>query len=122
MNIEILRTHCLSLHNTTESLPFGPDHLVFKVENKMFALIPLDGSVPSITLKCEPEQAIVLRDRYRAVEPAFHFNKRYWNTLYINQDIPATEVLQWINHSYTEVIAKLPKRIQAQYANHIQHD
>lgn len=122
MNIEILRTYCLSLHNTTESLPFGQEFLVFKVEEKMFALIPLDGSTPSITLKCEPEQAILLRDRYHAVEPAFHFNKRYWNTLYINQDMPSPDVLKWINHSYAAVIAKLPKRIQALYINHINHE
>jgi predicted DNA-binding protein (MmcQ/YjbR family) len=122
MNIEILRTYCLSLHNTTESFPFGPDILVFKVEEKMFGLIPLDGSEPSFTLKCDPEQVIILRDRYCAVEPAFHFNKRYWNTIYLNRDMPSEDILRWVNHSYAEVIAKLPKRTQALYAEYIKHD
>lgn len=55
MNIEEARQYCLSLKNVTEGLPFGDDFLVFKVEGKMFALIPLDGNEPRITLKCHPD-------------------------------------------------------------------
>lgn len=115
MNIEDTREYFLSLKNATESFPFDDVSLVFKVENKMFGLLPLDAQDHSISLKCDPEQAEILRDTYRAVEPAFHFNKKYWNTIYLERDMPDDEIKRWIRHSYQAVIAKLPKRIREQY-------
>lgn len=115
MNIEDVRVFCLSLKNVTEGLPFGDDNLVFKVENKMFALLPLTSVESSVALKCDPEQAEMLRDKYRAVEPAFHFNKKYWNGVFLERDMPDEEIKYWIHHSYREVIAKLPKCIRELY-------
>lgn len=115
MNIEEVREFCLSLKNVTECLPFDDENLVFKVENKMFALLPLMPAEPSVALKCDPEQAEILRDKYRAVEPAFHFNKKYWNSVFLEKDMPDQEIKYWIHHSYREVIAKLPKRIRELY-------
>lgn len=117
MDIEETRQYCLSLKNTTESLPFDDVSLVFKVENKMFLLLPLDAEEPSISLKCHPDFTEELRERYRAVEPAWHFNKKYWNTIYLDRDMPDEEIRQWIRHSYREVIAKLPKKLRDVYAN-----
>lgn len=115
MNIEEAREYCLSLRNVTESFPFDDVSLVFKVENKMFLLLPLDAAEPSVSLKCDPEQAEMLRERYRAVEPAYHFHKKYWNTIYLGRDMDDDEIKRWIRHSYHEVIAKLPRKIRILY-------
>lgn len=115
MNIEEVRDYCLSLRNSTEGMPFGDDFLVFKIEGKMFVCIPLDVDEPHISLKCSPEYTEQLRFHYTAVEPAWHFNKKYWNTIYLERDMPNEEIKHWIKHSYEEVIAKLPKRIRILY-------
>lgn len=115
MNIEFAREYCLSLKNVTECFPFDEVSLVFKVENKMFLLLPLDAEEPKISLKCNPDYTEELRERYNAVEGAYHFNKKYWNTIYLERDIPDEEIKHWIRHSYREVIAKLPKKIRETY-------
>lgn len=115
MNIEEAREYCLTFRNATESFPFDDVSLVFKVENKMFALLPLDVAEPKITLKCSPEYTEELRERYQAVEPAFHFNKKYWNSIYLERDMQDEEIRQWIRHSFREVIAGLPKKIREYY-------
>jgi predicted DNA-binding protein (MmcQ/YjbR family) len=115
MNIEEVRAYCLGLKNTTESFPFDDVSLVFKVENKMYLLLSLDAAEADIAVKCDPEQAEILRERYSAVEPAYHFNKKHWNTIYLNRDMHSREIKQWINHSYQEVIRKLPKKIRERY-------
>lgn len=116
MNIEDVREYCLSLKNTSEHLPFDDVSLVFKVENKMFLLLPLDAEEPKISLKCNPDYTEELRERYNAVEGAYHFNKKYWNSIYLDRDMPDDEIKKWIDHSFREVIAKLPKKIREQYA------
>lgn len=117
MNIEELREYCLSMGGSEECLPFDEVTLVYKVMGKMFALIPVDRSTLSITVKCDPEKAVELRERYAAVEVAYHFNKRYWNTLYPNQDMDDREIKKWIRHSVDEVIKKLPLIKQRAYRN-----
>ena len=79
MNIEEVREYCLSLKNTIECFPFDEVSLVFKVENKMFLLLPLDAEEPHVSLKCSTDYVEELREHYTAVEPAYHFNKKYWN-------------------------------------------
>ncbi len=116
MNIEEVREYSLSLKNTTEHFPFDDVTLVFKVENKMYLLIALDADEPKISLKCNPEYTDELRDRYSAVEEAYHFNKKYWNSIYLNRDMSDKDIRKWIDHSYREVIAKLPKKIRDNYA------
>jgi predicted DNA-binding protein (MmcQ/YjbR family) len=115
MQIEELREYCLSLKGVSESFPFDDVSLVFKVLDKMFALIPIDSPELSIALKCDPEKAIELRERFSCVEPAYHFNKKYWNTIYLNQDMSDEEVKSWIRHSLDEVVKKLPKQTQHDY-------
>jgi predicted DNA-binding protein (MmcQ/YjbR family) len=116
MNIEEVREYCLSLKNTTESLPFDDESLVFKVENKMYLLVGLGATEePHVAVKCDPEQADALRERYAAVAPAYHFNKKYWNDIYLNRDMPSEEIRRWILHSYREVLRKLPAQIRERY-------
>ncbi|OAV66663.1 uncharacterized protein YjbR [Bacteroidales bacterium Barb6XT] len=115
MNIEEVRIYSLSLKNTTESFPFDDVSLVFKVENKMYLLLSLDAEEPNIAVKCDPEAAMELRERYAAVCPAYHFNKKHWNTIYLKSDMSDTEIREQIHHSYRQVIAKLPKKIRDAY-------
>ncbi len=105
MDIESLRNYCISKKNVTESFPFDDETLVFKVEGKIFALVNLEGDL-SINLKCDPELALELRERYSAVIPGYHMNKKYWNTILIDGTIPDREVFSWIDHSYDEVLKK----------------
>ncbi|MCD8043178.1 MAG: MmcQ/YjbR family DNA-binding protein [Tannerellaceae bacterium] len=115
MNIEEAREYCLSLYNVTESFPFDDVNLVFKVENKMFALLSLDAEEIHLALKCDPAKAEELRERYHAVEPAWHFHKKYWNDVYLERDMKEDEIKKWIRHSYAQVIAKLPKKTRDLY-------
>jgi predicted DNA-binding protein (MmcQ/YjbR family) len=115
MNVEEVRDYCLSLKNTTESFPFDDVSLVFKVENKMYLLISLDDAEANIAVKCDPGKAEILRNHYLAVEPAYHFNKKYWNNIYLDRDMSGKDIKKWIHHSYCEVIKKLPKKIREQY-------
>ena len=115
MNVEELHEYCLSIKGATACFPFDEVSPVMKVMGKMFALIPPDEPVLQITLKCDAEQAADLRERYACVEPAWHFNKKYRNTIYPNREMTDEEVKRWIRHSADEVIKKLPKRIRIEY-------
>ncbi|MDR0798758.1 MAG: MmcQ/YjbR family DNA-binding protein [Dysgonamonadaceae bacterium] len=115
MNIEDLHDYCLSLKDCTESFPFNEVSLVLKVAGKIFAMIPLDEPELQISLKCDPEKAIELREQYSCVQPAYHCNKKYWNTIYLNRDLNDEQVKFWIRHSIDEVMKKLPKKIRDEY-------
>ncbi len=108
MNIEEFREYCLSLNGVTESMPFGPDTLVFKVMEKMFALTNLSGDF-SINLKCEPERALQLREEFPAVLPGYHMNKQHWNTVIIDGSIEDETLRSWIAISYDLIVASLPQ-------------
>ncbi len=105
MNIETIREFCISKKGATEGFPFGEDTLVFKAGGKIFALVNLDGEL-SINLKCDPEFALELRERYSSVTPGYHMNKKHWNTVIINGSIPDKEIFSWIDHSYQLVSGK----------------
>ena len=108
MNIEELRTYCLSKKGVTEDLPFGPDTLVFKVMDKMFLLTGM-GRPLQFNVKCDPEKAVELRDAYPSVQPGYHMNKKYWNTVTIDGSVSNQQLHDWIDHSYEQVVAGLPK-------------
>jgi predicted DNA-binding protein (MmcQ/YjbR family) len=108
MDIESFRQFCLSFPDVSEEFPFGPDTLVFKVKGKMFALTDLELFV-SINLKCDPDVAIELRERYPAVQPGYHMNKKHWNTILMDNSIPDRNLKEWIENSYQLVRASLPK-------------
>lgn len=105
MNIEILRDYCISKRNVTESFPFGDDTLVFKTGGKIFALVNLEGEL-RLNLKCDPVVAIELRERYSAVSPGYHMNKKHWNTVRIDGSVPDNVLCSWIDHSYDLVLKK----------------
>lgn len=112
MNIEELRDYCLSLKGATEDFPFGEFNLVLKVQGKMFGLIPLDNPDSQVTLKCDPERALQLRDEYEAITSAYHFNKKHWNSVRIDPSISQALLCELIQHSYNLVVAGLPKQLR----------
>jgi len=109
MDLAQFREYCLSKPRATEGTPFGPDVLVFKVGGKMFALAALDEVPTTANLKCDPDLALDLRDRYEQVTPGYHMNKKHWNTVEIETGIPDAEVRKMIDHSYDLVANSLPK-------------
>ena len=109
MDLENFREYCLSKSQVTESTPFGEDVLVFKVVGKIFALASLDDVPPRVNLKCDPEVALDLRDRYEEITPGYHMNKRHWNTVVLTGRVADSELRRMIDHSYELVCATLPK-------------
>ena len=112
MDIEEFRNYCLSKPLVNESLPFDEKTLVFKVGGKMFALTNLD-SFESINLKCDPERAVELREKYNDVRPGYHMNKTHWNTVSVNQQLTDGFIISLIDHSYDLVYKSLPKSIKS---------
>jgi predicted DNA-binding protein (MmcQ/YjbR family) len=109
-----LRRWCLRQAGAIEDFPFGPEHSVFKVSGKMFALSALDRSPLEVSVKCEPELALSLRDSYSAIRPGYHLNKRHWNTITLDGSLPDQLVRDLIEDSYDLVVSALPKRVREQ--------
>jgi predicted DNA-binding protein (MmcQ/YjbR family) len=109
MDIETFRLYCLAKPGVTEHLPFDDRTLVFKVGGKMFALCDLE-EFNSANLKCDPERAVELRERYDAVTPGYHMNKTHWNTVKVNGDVKGRMLQELIDHSYELIVSSLPKR------------
>lgn len=110
MNIEEVRNYCLNKKGCTESFPFDETTLVFKVLTKMFACLDLTNA-DKLVLKCDADYALELRGQYEGIEPAFHFNKKYWNQLWLNQ-LSDELVIQLIDHSYDEVVNKFTRAMR----------
>ena len=109
MDLAEFREYCLSKPDATEGTPFGPDVIVFKVAGKMFALAAFDEVPTTVNLKCDPDLALDLRDRYEQVRPGYHMNKKHWNTVEIESGIPDVELRRMIDHSYELVVESLPQ-------------
>jgi len=108
MERETLRAYMMSLPETAETLPFGPDVWVYKVAGKMFALLPHTGPV-RISLKCDPDEAPLLRERYPEIEPGYHLNKQHWNTVQCDGALDEAFIEEMIIDSYVLVVKGVKK-------------
>ncbi|MFJ8852246.1 MmcQ/YjbR family DNA-binding protein [Streptomyces sp. NPDC102437] len=108
MTPQQLRAFCLEFNASAEEFPFGPETSVFKVLGKMFALSALDARPLTVNLKCDPDEAVRLREKYDAVVPGWHMNKRHWNTVTVS-GVPDRALRELIEDSYDLVVAGLPK-------------
>jgi predicted DNA-binding protein (MmcQ/YjbR family) len=106
MNIESLREYCLSKPGAEETLPFGPDTLVYKVGGKAFLLTGLDSEEFRFNVKCDPDKAIELREEFPCVLPGWHMNKKHWNTIVVDGSVSSKQLKEWIDHSYDLVVGK----------------
>lgn len=114
MHIDELREYCLQKPSVQEEIPFGPDILVFKVLGKIFLLVGLDqiGEL-SFNVKCEPHYALELREEYaHTVFPGYHMNKKHWNTVFAQRQLPDSKLLELVDHSYQRVVQGLPKSLR----------
>jgi predicted DNA-binding protein (MmcQ/YjbR family) len=114
MDAAELRRWCLAQPGAVEDFPFGPEHSVFKVGGKMFALTTLDRVPLEVSVKCEPELAVELRASYGAIRPGYHLNKRHWNTITLDDSLADQLVRDLIQDSYDLVADALPKRTREQ--------
>ena len=109
MNKKTVRTYCLRLPLVREDYPFGPDVQVFKIKEKLFALMTTRQGIERVNLKCDPEEAIILREIFEDVIPGYHMNKVHWNTVILKNSIPEGEIKRMIDRSYCLVVKNLKK-------------
>jgi predicted DNA-binding protein (MmcQ/YjbR family) len=108
-----LRKLCLGFPGAFEDFPFGPEHSVFKVEGKLFAISALKGSPLKVSLKCEPELAEQLRASFPdAIAPGYHLNKRHWNTVLLDGSVPDVMVRDMVEDSYDLIVAAMPRAVR----------
>lgn len=119
MDIETLREYCISKENVEECFPFDETTLVFKVGGKMFLLADIDSRPVSFNVKCDPQKAIELREKYSCVAPGWHMNKTHWNTVTANGSVNQKLLFSWIDHSYELIISSLPKKAQVKFKKHV---
>ena len=116
MNLEQLREYCISKPFVEETTPFGPDTLVFKVMGKAFLLTGFENNPIQFNVKCDPEKAIELRERFPCVIPGFHMNKKHWNTIIVDGSVNNKLVKEWIDDSYQLVVAGLSKKEKLKFS------
>ena len=123
MNIEQVREYTLSLPGVTEDQPFGDDIITFRLEGKIFVCLWLGGgkhdmqdSEPRLALKLTPERNEELREKFSAVIPAYHWNKKHWSDVYYAQ-LDDSLVQEWIRESYHLIVSKLPKAVRQTWLN-----
>ena len=109
MNYQQARKYLLSQPEAWEDFPFGPDVAVMKIKGKMFATLVENNGQASTNLKCDPDEAVMLRDIFSAVIPGYHMNKRHWNTVVLDGDVPKGEIKRMIDRSYGLVVKNLKK-------------
>ena len=109
MDLESLRNYCLSKKSASEDMPFGEDTLVFRVLGKIFALTSLDTEGCRVNLKCNPEYAIELREKFEDIQPGYHMNKKHWNTVNCENGLDSALIKSLIDHSYDLIVQSMTK-------------
>ena len=110
--LELVYQHCIGKAGATEGFPFDEDTLVLKVGGKMFALISLEKSPLWISLKCDPERAVELRESYASVQPGYHLSKIHWNSIVLDGELSDKLVIELIDHSYNLIRSSLTAKIR----------
>ncbi len=109
MDLSSLRDYLGAKPGASEDLPFGPEVLVLKVVGKMFALIAWQEMPLTLSLKAEPQQALLWRELYPAVTPGYHLNKQHWNTVRLDGSVPDEVLRRMMDDSWQQVVAGLKK-------------
>jgi len=112
IKLEDLRKYCMSKKGAEEDFPFDFSTLTFKVCGKIFALTDINSEELSINLKCSPEHSVQLRSLYPQITPGYHMNKKHWNTILVDRNIPDKVVYLLIDESYELVLAGLKKTLR----------
>lgn len=110
MYLDDVRDYALSLDpEIDECFPFGPETFVYKTSDKIFLLMAFDDIDLRLNLKCDPDRAVELRERYPAIIPGYHMNKKHWNTVMLDGSLSAHLVKELISHSFN-LVHKKPKK------------
>ena len=117
MNLEELREYCLSKKGVEEAFPFDNETLVFKVMGKIFLLTGIASQPLQFNVKCDPEKAIELREKYSSVLPGYHMNKQHWNTVICDHSISDKFIREWITDSYVLIASSLTKKLKEELDN-----
>lgn len=112
MEINQLKDYCLNKKGTYVNFPFDETTMTIRVGEKMFALIDISAKDLRVNLKCNPMLAELLRLDYVGIIPGHHMNKKHWNTVYLNKDVPEDKIFEFIDHSYTLVFNSLTKKVR----------
>lgn len=107
MDFDAAREYLLSRPEAFEDFPFGPDVAVMKIGDRMFATLAVTNGEGRMNLKCDPNEAIMLRDVFDAVLPGYHMNKKHWNTIVLDGSIPVAEIERMVDRSYGLVVKAL---------------
>ena len=114
LEIDDMRDHLLGMPGSSESTPFGEDVLVYRVGDKMFALMGIDRLPHQVNLKCDPERALDLREEYpEGVLPGYHMSKVHWNSVVL-AEVSRSLVMELCQHSWDLVVAGLTKKARAE--------
>jgi predicted DNA-binding protein (MmcQ/YjbR family) len=111
MVLKEFKKYCKSFIGVTEEYPFDETTLVYKIKGKMFTLTDIN-TFNMISVKCDPDDAQIIRQMFESVIPGYHLNKEHWNSIKIDGRIPDTLLKEWIEDSYNLVVQSLPKKIQ----------
>ena len=126
MKKEKARNYFLSCPESYEDFPFGEEITIFKVKNKWFGLLVEREGNLQINLKCDPDEALILRDLFKSVLPGYHMNKKHWNTVILDGSIPEKEIEAMIYSSYVLIVEKLKKKdrlsLEAKYGKQILYE
>ena len=126
MKKEKVRNYFLSCPESYEDFPFGEEITIFKVKNKWFGLLVEREGNLQINLKCDPDEALILRDLFKSVIPGYHMNKKHWNTVILDGSIPEKEIEAMIYSSYVLIVEKLKKKdrlsLEAKYGKQILYE
>jgi predicted DNA-binding protein (MmcQ/YjbR family) len=114
MTAEEFRRYCLTRKGAGEDFPFDETTVVYKVGGKIFALV--DTGFKRINVKCDPLEALALREKYQAVIPGYHMNKKHWNSLIMDGSLLDELVYKWLDDSYNLVLSNLPQSKQRELA------
>jgi predicted DNA-binding protein (MmcQ/YjbR family) len=117
MHLDEVRDYCLIKKGVTETMPFGNETLVFKVMSKMFLLTGINSQPIEFNVKCEPEKAVELREKYVCVLPGYHMNKQHWNTIICDGSVSRKQLEAWIDDSYNLVVSSLTKTLKNELEN-----
>lgn len=119
MQLEALQTYLLDKPQTIRSFPFGKDVQVFKVNHKMFALVSWRNDLMMINLKCDPDEAVALRDIFPAITQGYHMDKKHWISVYFDGTVPEDEIKRIIDNSFLLVVSKMTKKDQQSILVHL---
>lgn len=110
--LEILRDYMLSMPHTADDFPFGPQAMVFRVAGKIFGIMSWEQNPVVISLKCDPDRAVQLREQHAGITGAWHLNKTHWNGVTMDDSVSLDLVKELMDHSYELIVASLPKKVR----------